>query len=789
MLQLGVLYSMTAKKRCIGVFTASLDDAYQSTVWHAISQRAQEKGFGSISFLGSRLGSPIASEASSNLAYHLANKHNIDGLIIISSALETFLTTVDLKAFFAPFSDIPRVSIGMRIPGMSDVIVDGSQALGEVLQHLIEEHKFKRFALISGPASHDEANSRLETYYSVLKKYDIPLDERLVFPGTFTQDSGIQGVAALCETGLDFDVLVCMNDRMAQGALGELKRRGFRVPEDVALVGFDGIESSLYTLPPLTTAIQPMSELGFSSVDVLERLMMGGEEEHLSLECSAIIRESCGCKPLFTYATKIEEIPIYASDAERTAIKELSAMVVKNEYDSLIIRLNQAIESTRTEKGSISRWYEYLSYIEYQCRCLGLPDQHSLVTLMGAARALTAEKVGSYQATKRIAAESSFETLRRVSAILSGVFDLTAMFRNLKKGLQMFGIEQGYLVVFNKKKKKVRYCMDISKEYQGENMALEEFDRVSLLPSFIESSWRQGQWILMPLVYESEQLGYLIVPIGMEIPALYDILQEQVSSNLKGILLLEQIRSHGQTLSEQVEVRTKDLIIANKELSLEIKRRSELEKEVLEISTQTMERIGQDLHDDLCQHLLGVSLLVSSLTKAKSISKETLEKISELLNESISKIKIISRGLLPFEMEAHTFVQRIEALVGDTLRRSKVEVTVHAEPDFVIEDPTAALHVFHIIQEALNNAIRHSGAKHITVSLGKEVGTDGTSYTVASVFDDGVGLPKKIREGGLGLRIMHSRASMAQAELSIDSSKKGTAVSVRIRSEENEQKD
>jgi signal transduction histidine kinase len=222
---------------------------------------------------------------------------------------------------------------------------------------------------------------------------------------------------------------------------------------------------------------------------------------------------------------------------------------------------------------------------------------------------------------------------------------------------------------------------------------------------------------------------------------------------------------------------------------MEIKRRSELEKEVLEISTQTMERIGQDLHDDLCQHLLGVSLLVSSLTKAKSISKETLEKISELLNESISKIKIISRGLLPFEMEAHTFVQRIEALVGDTLRRSKVEVTVHAEPDFVIEDPTAALHVFHIIQEALNNAIRHSGAKHITVSLGKEVGTDGTSYTVASVFDDGVGLPKKIREGGLGLRIMHSRASMAQAELSIDSSKKGTAVSVRIRSEENEQKD
>ncbi|MGB4406842.1 MAG: substrate-binding domain-containing protein [Sphaerochaeta sp.] len=782
---------MTYKKRCIGVFTASLDDAYQSTVWHAISQRAQEKGFGSISFLGSRLGSPIASEASSNLAYHLANRRNIDGLIIIASALETFLTTVDLKAFFAPLADLPRVSIGMRIPGMSDVIVDGNQALAQVIEHLIVEHKPKRFALISGPASHDEANSRLGVFCSVLGRHAIPLDERLKFTGTFTQDSGVQGVAAFCETGLAFDALVCLNDRMAQGALEELRRRGIRVPEDVALVGFDGIESSLYTLPPLTTAMQPMSELGLTSVDILSRLMLGGEEEHLTLECTPIIRESCGCKPVFYYATEIQEIPSYASKAERSSINELTASVIANDYDSLIIGLNRAIEGTRAENGTLSRWYEYLAYIEHHCRHQGLADQHFLDTLIGAARAFTAEKVGSYQATKRIEAESSFETLRRVSAILSGVFDLSAMFKNLKKGLQMFGIEQGYLAVFNKDKRKVRYFMDISKENQEAHTIPQEFKRVSLLPPIIESSWRQGQWILMPLVYESEQLGYLIVPIGIEIPALYDILQEQVSSNLKGILLLEQIRSHGEILAEQVELRTKDLIIANKELSTEIKRRGELEKEVLEISTQTMERIGQDLHDDLCQHLLGVSLLVSSLAKAKSnsgkMSVETLEKISVLLNESITKIKTISRGLLPFEMEAHTFVQRIEALVGDTLRRSQVEVNVHAEPGFVIEDVTAALHVFHIVQEALNNAIRHSRAQHITISLASEVGPDGNLYRIASVFDDGIGLPKKIREGGLGLRIMHSRASMAQAELTIDSSQKGTEVTARIRSGMHEQ--
>ena len=783
---------MTSKKRCIGVFTASLDDAYQSTVWHAISQRAQEKGFGSISFLGSRLGSPIASEASSNLAYLLATKRNIDGLIIIASSLETFLTTVDLKAFFAPLADLPRVSIGMRIPGMSDIIVDGNKAQTQVMEHLIDEHNLKRFALISGPASHDEAISRLKVFYTILEKRNIAVDPRLIATGTFTQESGIQAVAALCETGLEFDALVCLNDRMAQGALEELKRRGLRVPEDVAVIGFDGIEASLYTLPALTTVIQPMNELGSTSVDILERMMQGGEQEHITLECRPIIRESCGCKPRFCYSTEMQEIPSYASKAEEDAINELTDLAASNDYENLISRLNRAIDETGSASGLISRWYEYLSYIEHKCRHSGSPDTIALTTLMGAARAFTADKVGSFQASKRFSSETSFETLRRVSAFLSGVFELSEMFENLKEGLQMFGIDRGYLVVFNQDKKRVRYFMDISKENQVANVAPQDFKRPNLLPPSIENSWRHGQWILMPLVYASEQLGYLIVPIGIEIPALYDILQEQISSNLKGTLLLEQIRSHGEILSEQIELRTKDLITANKELSTEIKRRSELEKEVLEISTQTMERIGQDLHDDLCQHLLGVSLLVSSLAKSKPNPEhmpiETLGKISVLLNESITKIKTISRGLLPFEMEAHTFVQRIEALVGDTLRRTNVEVVVHAGPDFVIEDVTAALHVFHIIQEALNNAIRHSRAQHITISLDTERGEDGCVFRLASVVDDGIGLPKKIREGGLGLRIMHSRASMAQAELTIDSSKKGTAVLVRIRSRADEQK-
>ena len=286
----------------------------------------------------------------------------------------------------------------------------------------------------------------------------------------------------------------------------------------------------------------------------------------------------------------------------------------------------------------------------------------------------------------------------------------------------------------------------------------------------------------MPLVHGSEPLGYLIVPSGVVSPALYDVLQEQISSSLKGTLLLEQIKSHEQTLIEQVALRTKDLIRTNKNLSNEIKRRIELEQEVMEISAKTMERIGQELHDDLAQHLLGISLIAASARKSINADNEkldsSLEQISLLLAESISKLKTISRGLLPLEKDEKTFTKRIEALVADTQRHAKIDIGIDADPDFEITDGDRALHVFRIIQEALTNAVKHSKSKNVVIKLERSEDEIGRVHLQASVEDNGIGFAKNIRKSALGLRIMRSRASMANATLDIQSSAEGTRVSV-----------
>lgn len=768
---------MVNQQRCIGIFTASLDDEYQSALWHAMEQEAKKRNIGTISFIGSRLGSPIASEASSNLAYHMASEQNIDGLIIISSSLATFFTTVDLNKFFAPWAALPRLSIGMRMQGMSDITVEGEEGIASLVEHLIEVHHRRRFAILKGPETHEESIRRLHACMEVLNAHGIEVNPAMIMPGTFTDVAGRDAVRYLVGNNLPFDCLICLNDWMAQGALEELCALGKRVPDEISVIGFDGLDPSRYTLPPLTTVVQPLYEIGVTAIDVIDRIMAGGEEEHIKLPCTVVLRESCGCSPHISYTPGLHEMPTYATPAERLAVQDLLRLVRQGDYHQMIFRLNRCLDATSGESGSLHRWNEYLSVVEYKSSMESDLSSKTLAMLMGAARALIGDKIGRFQAAKRIAVECSFDSLRKVSAMLSGTFELEQLMTNLKQSLHLFGINEGYLVRFLDHSGQAQLMMTIQ-DLQNTMAFDEPFPSQEILPPVLGKQWKQHRWVLLPLVYTDEPLGYFLVPFGMVMPALYDVLQEQVSSTLKGSLLLTQIRTHEKNLEEQVRLRTQDLL-------LEIHRRTELEQEVMDISTKTMERIGQDLHDDLCQYLLGISLLASS-AKQRLLNKEgnaidELETISMHLNKAITKIRTISRGLMPLDLEPSSFQRRLEALVADSLRYAQVEIDVNVDPAFHIPDENRELNLFRIVQEALTNAIKHSHAGHIEISSSRTENGEGETLLSLTVSDDGTGLPKKLQKRGLGLRIMRNRAAMADALLTIQSSEEGTIVSVQLK--------
>ncbi len=219
------------------------------------------------------------------------------------------------------------------------------------------------------------------------------------------------------------------------------------------------------------------------------------------------------------------------------------------------------------------------------------------------------------------------------------------------------------------------------------------------------------------------------------------------------VWLLARLRSFHNYLETQVKQRTAAL-------TEEMAERERLERELLEISEREQRRIGQDLHDGLCQHLTGATLagqvLEGKLAALKLAEAADANKVVELVEEGINLSRRLAKGLYPVEIEADGLMLALEEYAATTSELFKVFCRFECDVPVLIHDAATAGHLYRIAQEAVRNAIRHGKAKNILIRL--EVGEDST---VLSVKDDGAGLPEPMpKKRGMGLRIMAHRAAM-----------------------------
>ncbi|MFZ2643867.1 MAG: CHASE3 domain-containing protein [Verrucomicrobiia bacterium] len=201
-------------------------------------------------------------------------------------------------------------------------------------------------------------------------------------------------------------------------------------------------------------------------------------------------------------------------------------------------------------------------------------------------------------------------------------------------------------------------------------------------------------------------------------------------------------------------------------LTSDIAHRERLEKEVMEISEREQRRIGQDLHDGLCQRLTGIALLNRSLERklaAKSMA-EAVEtaRVTELINTGIEEARRVTRGLHPVPDEPVGLTIALRELVDGAQSQSKLACRFDCPITVVIPDRTAATHLYRIAQEALQNALRHARATNIIVALQAD-----ENHITLTVSDDGCGLPDHRSRRGLGLEIMDYRAHAIGATLTV----------------------
>jgi LacI family transcriptional regulator len=192
---------------------------------------------------------------------------------------------------------IPFVSVG-RYPDerVHYVDVDNVGGARMAVDHLIRLGR-RRVATITGRLDMTHGQARLEGYHQALEARGIPVEDELVVEGDYTENSGVLGMQQLLPASPN--AVFVASDMMAIGALKAIREAGLRVPEDIALIGFDDILAASAIRPTLTTVRQPIERMGAMAVEMLLNMLEEPPEEgspvqRIILPTELVIRESCG---------------------------------------------------------------------------------------------------------------------------------------------------------------------------------------------------------------------------------------------------------------------------------------------------------------------------------------------------------------------------------------------------------------------------------------------------------------------------------------------------------------
>ena len=220
----------------------------------------------------------------------------VDGLILASPGVSRCYIR-DLQR-----QNLPVVVLGEE-PSGSGTPVDSIQpdnvgGAAKIVTHLIE-HGNRRIAMIKGPAARTHASDREQGYRKALQEHGLPCYAELVIAGAFNENGGYTAMQRLLQQDPVPDAVFAASDQMAIGAMAAIHESGLRVPEDIALVGFDDIETAQYTHPPLTTVHQDLLGQAQLAVNLLLARINGTESvvEIRILPAELVIRRSCGCLP------------------------------------------------------------------------------------------------------------------------------------------------------------------------------------------------------------------------------------------------------------------------------------------------------------------------------------------------------------------------------------------------------------------------------------------------------------------------------------------------------------
>ena len=234
--------------------------------------------------------------------FKIPDLRDFDGAILLSTSFPAgYKERID---GILTESGIPVINLGGYDERYYNILNDEESTFGSIIEHVIEEHGCKDIYHIAGKPVYQFTHVRVNCFKRILEEHGLPVSDDRVYYGTLWRDCGDPALDYILEQckkdGKEHpDAIVCANDYMAVGVVDACRKRGIRVPEDIIVTGYDGIDVAYLGYPSITTSIQPFLEVGNESISILEKLWNGEEVDRITMvRGRASINQSCGCVPM-----------------------------------------------------------------------------------------------------------------------------------------------------------------------------------------------------------------------------------------------------------------------------------------------------------------------------------------------------------------------------------------------------------------------------------------------------------------------------------------------------------
>ncbi len=683
----------------IGLILNVLDEDYQISIFKGIKEEAEKQGV-EIFCIQQENSNFVKTPLLSDVLKR--NIFKLSGLIYLTSVMTDIYDIQNFDDANDFFNNLPVISVGQKIEGLPAIISETDFSMKQLMEHLILEHKYKKFVFLGGPQNHPDAISREEIFKQTLEVYKVwePQISYKIRHGLFTEEAAIEMMNDFYKNCSDFspDAIICANDNMAIGVYKFFKMNP-RL-KICAVTGFDDVPQLLYQFPTLTTVRQPLEKMGKKAVETVINLIKGKKIKKLNyIESSVIYRQSCGC----------------------TTEKKS-----QNDEQILIEKIQTDFIKTEQQLRMLNHFAQYVG------------------------NALSFDLLRYY-------IKSNLEQLEIFDfAIL--IFEKNCFpedFENKLKVKPFF--------VYHKSEG------ENSKYYTARNATICAYE--DFFNDFEDSVLeKKKNLILKYLICGRECIGFVLYNCDDSLLSYMGTLVTTISQSIARIQESKEKEKRSEYLEQEVKKRTHQLVEANE-------RRMKVEAEVLKISEMERHRFSNDLHDDICQRLAGISMLCRSYSnKTVLVQKSEMEELAELITDTLQATRQYAHNSFPVEVENLGLKNSISNLCNSVEKQSGIKCNYDWKlKDNLISDSTAKLNIFRIIQEALHNVMKHSKASKVDVILFEK-----NNQIFIQIKDDGCGIKNK--ETGLGFNSMQYRANQIGASFEILSEeKKGTTVQVILK--------